>query len=64
MKTIKGPAIFLAQFAGDAVPFNSLAGIAGWAAGHGYKGVQIAELGRASVRSRSAPPRAPAIAMR
>jgi hypothetical protein len=33
MKTIKGPAIFLAQFAGDAVPFNSLAGIAGWAAG-------------------------------
>ena len=41
MKTIKGPAIFLAQFAGDAVPFNSLAGIAGWAAGHGYKGVQL-----------------------
>ena len=41
MKTIKGPAIFLAQFAGDAAPFNSLAGIAGWAAGHGYKGVQI-----------------------
>src|SRR5450432_3383980 len=41
MKTIKGPAIFLAQFAGDAAPFNSLAGIAGWAAGHGYKGVQL-----------------------
>ena len=41
MKTIKGPAIFLAQFAGDAAPFNSLDGIAGWAAGHGYKGVQI-----------------------
>src|SRR5918998_724020 len=41
MKTIKGPAIFLAQFAGDAEPFNSLAGIAGWAAGHGFKGVQI-----------------------
>jgi sugar phosphate isomerase/epimerase len=41
MKTIKGPAIFLAQFAGDAVPFNNLAAIAGWAAGHGYKGVQL-----------------------
>ena len=41
MKTIKGPAIFLAQFAGDAAPFNGLAGIAAWAAGHGYKGVQI-----------------------
>ncbi len=41
MKTIKGPAIFLAQFAGDEAPFNSLDAIAGWAAGHGYKGVQI-----------------------
>jgi sugar phosphate isomerase/epimerase len=41
MKTIKGPAIFLAQFAGDAAPFNSLSSIAKWAAGHGYKGVQI-----------------------
>lgn len=41
MKTIKGPAIFLAQFAGDAPPYNDLAAIAGWAAGHGYKGVQI-----------------------
>ena len=41
MKTIKGPAIFLAQFAGDAPPFNSLEAIAGWAAGHGYTGVQI-----------------------
>ncbi|HET8726836.1 MAG TPA: sugar phosphate isomerase/epimerase [Alphaproteobacteria bacterium] len=41
MKTIKGPAIFLAQFAGDAAPFNSLDAIAGWATGHGYKGVQI-----------------------
>jgi sugar phosphate isomerase/epimerase len=41
MKTIKGPAIFLAQFAGDAAPFDSLKGIARWAAGFGYKGVQI-----------------------
>jgi sugar phosphate isomerase/epimerase len=41
MKTIKGPAIFLAQFAGDAPPFNRLEGMAAWAAGLGYKGVQI-----------------------
>lgn len=41
MKTIKGPALFLAQFAGDEAPFNTLDAIAGWAAGHGYKGVQI-----------------------
>ncbi|WP_127901853.1 sugar phosphate isomerase/epimerase family protein [Solirhodobacter olei] len=41
MKTIKGPAIFLAQFAGDAAPFDTLDGICGWAAGLGYKGVQI-----------------------
>ena len=40
-KTMKGPGIFLAQFAGDAEPFNSLGSIARWAAGHGYKGVQI-----------------------
>lgn len=41
MKTIKGPAIFLAQFAGDAAPFNSLPGLAKWAADLGYRGVQI-----------------------
>jgi len=41
MKAIKGPAIFLAQFAGDADPFNNLGAIARWAAGHGFKGVQI-----------------------
>ena len=41
MRTIKGPAIFLAQFAGDAPPYNNLAEIARWAARHGYKGVQI-----------------------
>ncbi len=38
---IKGPAIFLAQFADDAAPFNSLPAIAKWAASLGYKGVQI-----------------------
>ncbi len=41
MKKIKGPAIFLAQFAGDEEPFNSLDSIAKWASGLGYKGVQI-----------------------
>jgi sugar phosphate isomerase/epimerase len=41
MKTIKGPAIFLAQFAGDEAPFNDLGSIARWAAGLGFKGVQI-----------------------
>jgi sugar phosphate isomerase/epimerase len=41
MKTIKGPAIFLAQFADDVTPFNSLSGMAQWAAGRGYKGVQL-----------------------
>src|SRR5436309_8037070 len=41
MRSIKGPAIFLAQFAGDAPPFNNLKAIAGWAAGLGFKGVQI-----------------------
>ncbi len=41
MKTIKGPAIFLAQFMGDKPPFNSLDSICEWAASLGYKGVQI-----------------------
>ena len=41
MKTMKGPAIFLAQFASANPPFNSLAAIAQWAASLGYKGVQI-----------------------
>jgi len=39
--TIKGPAIFLAQFAGVAAPFNSFDAICRWAASLGYKGVQI-----------------------
>ncbi len=38
---IRGPAIYLAQFAGDAAPFNTWDGITKWAAGHGYKGVQL-----------------------
>ena len=41
MRTIKGPGIFLAQFAGEDPPFNSLASIADWSAGLGYRGIQI-----------------------
>jgi sugar phosphate isomerase/epimerase len=41
MNTIKGPAIFLAQFMGDEAPFNSLDSITTWVASLGYKGVQI-----------------------
>ena len=41
MKPIKGPALFLAQFAGDAAPFNSWDSITTWAADCGYKGVQV-----------------------
>jgi sugar phosphate isomerase/epimerase len=39
--TIKGPAIFLAQFAGDAAPFNSWDAITRWAGSLGYRGVQL-----------------------
>jgi sugar phosphate isomerase/epimerase len=41
MQTIKGPGIFLAQFAGDEAPFNTLEALAEWVAGLGYRGVQI-----------------------
>ncbi len=41
MKTIKGPALFLAQFAGDEAPFNSWKSITKWAADCGYVGVQV-----------------------
>ena len=41
MRTIKGPAVFLAQFMGDNAPFNSLEGLCKWAADLGYKGIQI-----------------------
>jgi sugar phosphate isomerase/epimerase len=41
MKTIKGPALFLAQFAGDTAPFNSWKSITQWAADCGYVGVQV-----------------------
>lgn len=41
MKTIKGPAIFLAQFVGDKEPFNNILSMCEWAASLGYTGVQI-----------------------
>lgn len=41
MKTIKGPALFLAQFVGDEAPFNDLIAMCKWAKSLGYKGVQI-----------------------
>src|SRR6201994_1198726 len=44
MKTIKGPAIFIAQFIGDNAPFNDLESICKWAADLGYKGVQLPTL--------------------
>jgi len=41
MRTIKGPAVFLAQFISDEAPFNSLEAICEWAKNLGYKGVQM-----------------------
>lgn len=41
MKTVKGPGIFLSQFIATQPPFNSLAGLAEWAAGLGYRALQI-----------------------
>jgi len=41
MQTIKGPGIFLAQFAGDNAPFNDLPSICKWAKSLGFAGVQI-----------------------
>jgi sugar phosphate isomerase/epimerase len=41
MKTMKGPGIFLAQFAGPEPPFNSLPSIARWAKEKGFAGVQM-----------------------
>ena len=41
MRTLKGPAIFLAQFAGEKAPFDTFDNICRWAADLGYKGVQI-----------------------
>lgn len=41
MGRLKGPGLFLAQFAGGEAPFDTLENITRWAAGLGFKGVQI-----------------------
>ncbi|GHC69964.1 AP endonuclease [Pseudorhodoferax aquiterrae] len=41
MRTLKGPAIFLAQFLGDAPPFDTLDHLGAWAKSLGYEGVQL-----------------------
>lgn len=41
MVTIKGPALFIAQFIGDKAPFNDLKAIAEWAGSLGFKGLQL-----------------------
>src|SRR3546814_9507705 len=38
---MKGPAVFLAQFMGDAAPFDTLPSAARWMADAGYVGIQI-----------------------
>lgn len=40
-KTLKGPGILIAQFAGDEPPFNTWPEICRWAAALGYKGIQL-----------------------
>lgn len=44
MKTIKGPAVFLAQFIGNEAPFDSLDSMCAWASGLGFKGIQMPTL--------------------
>ena len=41
MRTLKGPGLFLAQFAGDTAPFDTLNNIAAWAASLGFAALQI-----------------------
>lgn len=41
MREIKGPGIFLAQFAANEAPYNSLDSMCKWVAAQGFKGVQI-----------------------
>ncbi|MFQ3306364.1 MAG: sugar phosphate isomerase/epimerase [Polaribacter sp.] len=49
MKTIKGPAVFLAQFMDEVAPFNTLDGLCKWASGLGYKGIQIPTLDKSII---------------
>jgi sugar phosphate isomerase/epimerase len=41
MRTIKGPAVFLAQFVGPEPPFDRLETLAAWAADRGFEGLQV-----------------------
>lgn len=41
MKTLKGPAIFLAQFMADEDPFDNIESMAQWAHKLGFKGIQV-----------------------
>ncbi|MEK1854281.1 MAG: sugar phosphate isomerase/epimerase, partial [Phyllobacterium sp.] len=38
MKTIKGPGIYLAQFAADEAPYNLLPSLSKWVAARGFAG--------------------------
>jgi hypothetical protein len=49
MKTIKGPAVFLAQFMDEKAPFNSLEGLCKWASNLEYIGVQIPTLDKSII---------------
>ncbi|WBV24327.1 sugar phosphate isomerase/epimerase family protein [Pantoea piersonii] len=41
MQTLKGPGLFISQFIDSTAPFNTLEGLAEWAAGLGFKALQI-----------------------
>ena len=41
LRTIKGPAIFVAQYVSDEAPYNNLHNICEWAKSLGYEGIQI-----------------------
>ena len=49
MRTIKGPGVFLAQFARDEAPFDTIDGLAGWAAAKGFRGVEIPSWDRRAI---------------
>ena len=52
MKTLKGPAIFLAQFMADEEPFDSIESMAKWAADLGFLGIQEHSVYRRSAGGR------------
>ena len=51
MRTIKGPGIFLAQFAGDQAPYNTLDGMAELGGGARLRRHPDSELGSEALRS-------------